>query len=383
MLNRVKVLYVFYEPSHSGQATHVLSLVKHLNKQKHDITVICPRGDEITQTELRTIGVHVLPWQMSKLNNLQPALSLMRLCREERFAIVHVHGLEAGLWARVAARAAGMPVVIYTPHTIDVRNRWLQRLYPYLERGLSFFTDMIISVNETDRTRLIQRRMVSPDKVVTIYNGIDPARFELKGSQDEYKQRLGVDPRKPLVLQMGRLREQKAPRHFLLAADKALKEIPDVQFALLGEGPLEPELRRLALELGIAPNVHFLGWREDVPETLAAADVSVLTSLWEGLPYSVLESMAAGKPVVATSVNGSRELVVDSETGFLVPPRDPQAVAEKVIALLRDPELAAKMGKSGRRRVEERFSVQAMVQKTEALYQSLLDAKLRSRREVD
>ena len=383
MLNRVKVLYVFYEPSHSGQATHVLSLVKHLDRERYNITVICPHGDEITQAELRTLGVRVLPWQMNKLKNLRPALSLIRLCEAERFTVVHVHSMEAGLWARMAAKAAGVPVVIYTPQNIDVRSKWLQRLYPFVEKALSSCTDMTISVNEADRTRLIQRRMAHPDKVVTIYNGIDPARFELKGSQDEYKQRLGVNRHKPLVLQMGRLKEQKAPHDFLLAAARILPETPDAQFALLGEGPLETDLRRLALELGIAPNVHFLGWREDVPETLAAADVSVLTSLWEGLPYSVLESMAAGKPVVATSVHGSRELVVDSETGFLVPPRDPQAVAEKVITLLRDPGLAAKMGKSGRRRVEERFSVQAMVQKTEALYQSLLDAKLRSRREAD
>jgi glycosyltransferase involved in cell wall biosynthesis len=380
MQGPVKLLYVFYEPSHSGQATHVISLAKHLGG--YDITVICPREDEITQAELRESGVRVLPWQMHKLKNLRPTLALMHLCKTERFAIMHVHSVEAGLWARVAAKVAGAPVVIYTPHNIDVRNRWLQWLYPYLERVLSFFTDMIISVNETDRIRLIQRRMARPEKVITIYYGIDPGRFTLEGSQDEYKQRLGVDPRKPLVLQMGRLREQKAPQYFLQAAAEVLREIPDVEFALLGEGPLEPELRRLAFELGIASNVHFLGWREDVPEVLAATDISVLTSLWEGLPYSVLESMAAGKPVVATSVNGTTELVVNSETGFLVPPRSPHAVAEKVITLLRDPELAATMGELGRRRVEEHFSVQAMIRKAEAVYQSLLDAKLFSWRKA-
>ena len=151
-----------------------------------------------------------------------------------------------------------------------------------------------------------------------------------------------------------------------------LEEWPESTFLLVGEGPLAGEMHLYTERLGIASNVRFLGWRDDVPAILAAMDICVLASLWEGLPYTLLEAMAAGKPMVATSVGGSREIVVDGETGLLVPPRNPSALARGIMRLLADQALAAEMGRRGRERVHDVFSIEAMLRKTEEVYEKLL-----------
>jgi len=187
---------------------------------------------------------------------------------------------------------------------------------------------------------------------------------------------LGVaHARAPVVGMVGRLARQKAPGDFLRAAALVAREFPAATFLVVGDGPLRATLEGLARELGIADRVRFLGFRDEVPVVLAALDVFALSSLWEGLPLTILEAMAAGKPVVATSVNGVAEVVQHGRTGWLVSPQQVEQLAAHIVTLLRDPGIARSMGEAGRRRVRERFSIERTVAELSDLYQDLYEAK--------
>jgi glycosyltransferase involved in cell wall biosynthesis len=172
-------------------------------------------------------------------------------------------------------------------------------------------------------------------------------------------------------MQMARLSAQKDPLAFVEGAARVVRKCPEAQFALVGEGPLREEVAARVTERGLRDHVHLLGWHAEGYRLLAAGDVVSLTSRWEGAPYSLLEAMAWSRPVVATAVNGCPEIVVDGETGYLVPPGDTAAWAGRVVELLRDPAKAAEMGRQGRRRVEEHFSLRDMAARLERLYEQV------------
>jgi glycosyltransferase involved in cell wall biosynthesis len=172
-------------------------------------------------------------------------------------------------------------------------------------------------------------------------------------------------------MQMGRLRAQKNPLAFVEGAAEVARQCPDAQFTLVGDGPLRDEVTARIRQLGLEGSVRWLGWHAHGYRLLAAADITTLTSLWEGTPFTLLEAMAWSRPVVATAVNGCPEIVVEGITGFLVPPGDPAAWARRVIELLHSPTQARTMGQQGRKRLEERFTVQHMIAQLETQYRDL------------
>jgi glycosyltransferase involved in cell wall biosynthesis len=252
----------------------------------------------------------------------------------------------------------------------------LQRPYFWLERLLARWTDVVISVNEADRQRLIGRRVAAAEKVITVYCGIDVARFRSASSRATSARRvLGVPDGVPLVVQIGRLHVQKGPTFFVEAAQLVLQQHPQVYFALVGEGPLQDALSAQIAALGIADRVSLAGWHSDAAGIMAAADVLVLASLWEGLPLTLLESMAVGCPVVVTDVNGCREAVMDDVNGLLVPSRDVPALAAAIERVLGDRALAARLVKAGRKTVEERFSLSAAATAVHDVYAQVLTGR--------
>lgn len=364
----MQVLLIYYEPVPAGQTTHVLALASGLDRSKFCPTIVLPTALQPSIAAFQRVGVRVVPLPLRKLMwPLQAVAALARLIRQEGFDIVHVHSQEAGLLARVVARMAGARRIIYTPQTIDIRQvRW-HWLYVLVERALAHLTDTVISVSEFDRERLIGWGL-APYKVVTIPNGIDPNAFETPADVGRLRQELGVDEERPLVMQVGGLRAQKAPLAFVEGASRVARECPNVQFVLIGEGPLTEKVRARVLELGLERHVRLTGWREGAYRLMPAANIVTLTSQWEGMPHVLLEAMACSRPVVATAVNGCPEIVVDGVTGFLVPAGDPAAWARRVVDLLNDPVTADAMGRRGRERVEERFSLRRMIAQIERLY---------------
>lgn len=367
----IKILLVYYEPSQSGQTSHVLSLVKGLDRRKYQLTVVLPEHLEKTAEMFRQFGVQVWPLPMRKIRwSLQAIVRLMRLLRQGDFDIVHVHSQEASLMTRILARAAGMRKVVYTPQTIDIRQEKWRGLYILVERFLARWTAKIVSVNERDRGRLISWK-IPAEKVATIPNGIDLEAFHSPASLDSFRDRLGICPGDPLIMQVGRLSPQKDPLAFVAGAPAILRKYPQAQFVMIGDGPLKDAVLAQAQEYGVQSRVHVTGWLEDAFRFMPAASVVTLTSRWEGTPYSLLEAMAWGKPVVATDVNGCAEVVMNRETGFLVPVGDSAQWAERVIDLLDEPELAQEMGRCGREYVEKNFSMREMIAKIERLYSLL------------
>lgn len=356
----LRLLLVYYEPNPSGQTEHILTLVERLDRQRFEVTVVLPDLLEGQVSRFASTGAQVVTLPIRKIFWQPKAVAgLWRIIRQGRYDIVHVHSQEAGMVARPLARLAGAKALFYTPHTINIRRQGWLGVYRLGERLLAAITDRIVSVNEADRQSMIARGIPS-HKVVTVYNGVDLDRF--------------IDPQNlteagvPIVMQVGRLSEQKAPLNFIEGARLVLQKRPDVRFILVGDGPLLDQVQAEIKRYDLQKRVIATGAKADAFRLIQTADIVTLTSLWEGSPYSLLEAMAWSKPVVATAVNGCPELVQDGKTGYLVPSGQPQAWAERVLRLLEDPQSARLMGEQGRRRLEAYFTLPEMVTRISALY---------------
>lgn len=285
------------------------------------------------------------------------------MLREERCAVFHAHLPWTLRCTRgiVAARIARIPAIVASQQLYQLPHERGPRAKQAL---VSRFVDRYIAVSSAMGEEL--RSVVAhPDRVAVIHNTIEPKRFE--SAAGDVRATLD-DGGRSIVLTLARLDFQKGLETLIEAA--AL--VPDVLFLIAGDGPERARLEAEAEALGVAERVRFLGRREDVPELLAACDVFVLPSLFEGLPVSVLEAMAAGRPVVATSVPGTAEAVADGETGILVSPSDPELLARAIRQVTADPAMARRMGDAGRTRVRRLFSADEMGRKLDSLYQELL-----------
>jgi glycosyltransferase involved in cell wall biosynthesis len=244
-----------------------------------------------------------------------------------------------------------------------LRRRILQRL-------LSLRTNKLYAVADYLREYYINIVGVPASRISTIYNGVDVETYAPwdKNAGREERLKLGVPADEILVGSVGTLYWVKDPENFLTAAALVLQQREDVSFLWVGGGPLKETLQARARELGIEGKIHFLGWRDDVSNILAALDVFVLPSLIEGFSYSILEAMASGLPVVATDVGGNSELVQNNQTGFLVPPRKQELLADALLKLISQKSLRIDLGRKARQRVEEKFNLQNMVQRYQQMY---------------
>jgi glycosyltransferase involved in cell wall biosynthesis len=252
-----------------------------------------------------------------------------------------------GRWA--TRRCARTPKVVHTLHGIHYlhyRNFVLKYLYIYLEKYLSRFTDAVIFVSDADRERGRRFHLIPEDKIVLIKNGINFDVFDSEVSKKEGREKLGIDSSVPVVGSVARLHRQKGLPYLFQAAKKIKESMPETAVWIVGGGSLKTKLQELGKRLDLEDTVHLLGERKDVAQLLSRFDVFVLPSLWEGLPYSLLEAAALAKPVVATDINGVREIVQNGKTGLLVPAKDPEQLAQAIVRLLQEREYAATLGQN-------------------------------------
>jgi len=290
----------------------------------------------------------------------------------ERFSLIHTHDYKANILGGIAAKLAGVKSVA-TVH-LHTETTYRLRLYKIVDLLALRFFPRVIAVSENLRRYLIAAGL-SPEKVVTVHNAIDLEAFISSvslHSDKELRDRLGLGSDQPVVSIIGRLTSQKGHRYFLESAKCILEVLPETRFLIVGDGPLREDLEGLSLSLGIAQAVRFLGYRQDVATLMSISDVIVMPSLREGLPYVLLEALALARPVVGTPVGGIPEVVKHRETGFLVPPKDSESLAEAVIRMLRNPEEAARLGERGRQLVSREFNVERMVRKTAEVYTGVL-----------
>jgi glycosyltransferase involved in cell wall biosynthesis len=298
------------------------------------------------------------------------AATVRHFVRELRAAqpsIFHAH-LNWPLGCRHGIMAAGLCRVPAIVATSQLYSSILGVRFPWLKQRLqAAAVDRYIAVSNEVKARLCGDLGVSESKVRVVRNGIRLAQFNLPPDA-ALRATLTQGGERPIVLTAARLHSQKGHVYLLEAA----AHVPDALFVLAGEGPERATLERQAQQLGIQGRVRFLGHRQGIPQLLASCDVFVLPSLYEGLPLCVLEAMAAGKPVVATAVGGTDEVVIDGETGLLVPPGNPVALATAIRSLLSDRKLAARLAQAGRARVTEKFSSDTMVSGISRVYEEAL-----------
>jgi glycosyltransferase involved in cell wall biosynthesis len=318
---------------------------------------------------LDDLGIPWLPVEAMPegLAGAQRTPGLTRLLRRLQPDVFHAHlswPIDAK-FALAAARFARVPAIVATAHLfVDLPMGRSRRAQQWMvSRGVGGY--IAVSHHVAERVRAV---MPWPsERIEVIPNGIDVTAFRHDRAEDLRREVAGDDPR-PLVLTVGRLDEQKGHACLLEAA----RLVPDAQFALAGDGPLDDLLRDRAARLGVADRIRFLGRREDIAALLACADLFVLPSRYEGLPLAVLEAMAAAVPVVATDVGGTSEAVVDGATGLLVPADDPRALAAAVRRALDDPAGAHRLGAAGRDRARREFTAAVMARRTETIYRRLL-----------
>ena len=368
-MSRIKVLEMIDQPFLGGGQITLLSLAKGLDKDKFEILTASGGGGPLVD-ELGKLGVPHISIDIRKSSGPGAVVRIAAALGRVGIDVLHTHGGVAGLYGRLAAKKAGIPAVVHTLHGIHYlhyRNPLLKWAFIVLERRLSRSTDAVIFVSQADLRKGMKLRLAPAGKARLIRNGIDPAGMIPGFDRAAKKIELGSAGR-PLIVAVSRLHRQKGLKYLLRAVPLIREEIPAVKVVIAGGGPLESKLASAVRRLRIGESAALLGERKDAREVLAAADVFVLPSLWEGLPYVLVEAAALGKPIVATDIDGVREVVRSGETGVLVQPRDPGGLAAALILLLRDRDLAGQLGERARRDIPSAFALERMVRETEALY---------------
>ena len=360
-------------------------LASNLNSDRYRVIVCCLYSLGELGERLREQGIPVLVLNArSSANplylpqNLDTIRRLQRLLRRERVQIVQTHEFFSGTLGRVAARLSGVPVTILMLHNKD---RWKRTPHVLIDRLLARWTDVIVANSHSVKEFTVRYEKLRADKFVVIHNGIDMNRFTCYPNQGLNKRaELGFEPDTPMLTIVGRLTAQKGHRYLMDALPVIRDRFPDLRLLIVGDdSPHDVSTKEMIFQqvqaLGLTDNVIFLGQRRDVPDILCATDLFVLPSLWEGFGLAVAEAMAAGKPVVASRVDGIPEVVEDGVTGILVPPQDPGALARAILFLLGNKQRAEAMGQAGRERIERCFTLNRMVSQWDELYQHLARKK--------
>jgi glycosyltransferase involved in cell wall biosynthesis len=353
----------------AGAEEHILTLLQGLDRKLFRLTLACPQVlAEKLLPDLPT-DVELVPVYLDRLTHVGSALRLAQVIRRRQVDILHSHMFRASLFASPVGWLCRVPVIIETSHGREAwRHGWLKGHF-VVDRWAGRFVDYYIAVSEANARYLTEQKRLPARKVFVIWNGIDLARFKPTHlAPHGIKRSIGFDESDPLLLVVGRLEPQKGHHVLLDALPCVLREFPGARLVCIGDGALRGELEGKVRSLGLEASVRFLGYQSNVPDWLGAADVSVLPSFWEGLPITAIECLAAGKPMVATSVDGTPEVVVNEETGLTVPPGNAGLLAAAVCRLLREPELRRRFGAAGRRWVEEEFSIERQIFKTQELY---------------
>lgn len=380
----IKVLEIL-EATVGGTRRHLISLVEGIDKASFHLELAAPasRQGSIDDTgfiqDVNELGLtlHVVDMkrQISFVSDIKALLRLFFLIRREKYHLVHVHSSKAGFLGRIAAWLNGVPV-IYTPnglYFLDSNQTLKRAFYLGLEHIAGWITNKVIAVSVSEMQELSIHKVVPESKIAIIPNAISIEQMSIRNSALEVKKALDIPDSSFVVGTVSRHIPQKDPLALIQIFAGIHQLLPEVFFIWCGEGDMRSEVEHLAEKLGVIDNVRFLGYRTDVIDIMNTFDVFVLCSVFEGLPYTLLEAMALGKAVVVTSVVGSRDVVVDSKSGLLVEPGDNKIVhmVQAIASLLNDEAKRQAFGYYGLELVKSKYSLKEMITKTEALYYAL------------
>ncbi len=367
----VKIVHVLtHEQVTRGGAIQAMLLARMQLEQGHDVRVVCNhRPDVPLHSSFARWAGDVLPLHPYRMKGFGEMRRFRRFLREHRPDVIHCHRNTALEFAWLSTLLwPGAPVIVSQRGTT---REFQSRFIAFIHRSRR--VRRVIAVAEAVKDVLVSERM-DPGRVRVVYGSCDLDRFDpdrVRGGS--LRADLGIPAGRRIVVQVGELNQKKAPDDFVRAAAAVLKRRDDCDFVLVGEGKLEKRCRRVRAELGVEEHVHLAGYRTDVPEVYASADVATCTSVEnEGLTGAVREALAMARPVVATRVSGNPEVVRDGESGLLVPPSDPRATADAIERLLDDRDLAESFGRRGREIVLELMHPNVRRERTEAVYREAI-----------
>jgi len=361
----LKILLVIYKLEVGGAERVVVSLAQGLTQLGHECLVCCFKGGPL-EAALEHSGIRVINLSRRGWWDVSAFLKLVRLMKAERVSVVHTHSFTANLWGRLAGLCSGVPVLVTTEHTLATGKSVFQRV---ADKALAGVTDWIIAVSGAVKDSVVSTEGIPQERIITVYNGIaidSPSISEEVRSG--IRKALGIQDNQKVVVAVGRLEPPKGHYYLVKAAYIVCNLLRNVQFVIVGDGSLMNDLVRYVRELGLSDNVIFAGERSDVPAILQVCDLAVLSSVREGFSITLLEYMASGRCIIATDVGGAREALIHDESGLIVQPRNPMALAEAILQLLKDETAAKAMGQKAKERCFDRFTTARMVEDTARLY---------------
>jgi glycosyltransferase involved in cell wall biosynthesis len=380
----IRVLHIHTMPIISGSGINTFLSMRGMDKRLYDAELLCaPGGPLIDLVRSWNMKVRTLKSLVQPLNPIKDLLALTNITfflKRNPYHIVHTHNSKAGFLGRLAAKLAGIPVIVHTVHGFafhDEEPSWRRMLFKTLERMASRWCDKMIFISQPLIDWGLRERVASEKKTVKIYSGIELERFSPASDKikESVRKKWGIGRHEAVIGIVSKLWEGKG-HHTLIEAFKMIRsEINNARLVVVGEGYLYDRLVQYANNLGLKDSVLFTGFQADVSEIITTFDVAVLPSFFEGMGRVLLEAMAMEKPVVASRVGGIPDLVEHGVNGFLVTPGDVEELAEAIVKTLADKGLAEKMGRAGRKKISAKYSADHMVGSIEKLYRDLLATK--------
>jgi len=395
-VENIKVLHIITRFDKGGSAQNTYLSLLGLRKKNYQLSLVSGlslesemKYEEIKAKEkdiqiLKSEGIKFTqcPFLLRRINiikDLKAFFDIWRIIKKYNPLIVHTHSSKAGLMGRLAAKLAGTPIIVHTPHGhvfFGYFGPLKTKLFIILEKLASRITDKIVALTNREKKDHILFKIAEEDKFSVIYSGIELNILKESSSEEKQniKKELGIPENSLIVGTAGRLVPVKGPEFLVKASKYIISKYPDTYFLFTGDGPLEQDLKRKALEMGISDNIIFSGWRDDLAKIISIYDIFVLPSLNEGMGRVLVEAMALGKSIVASNVGGIPDLVTHGKNGFLVPPKNPKELAKYIQVLLEDKDKREKMGLAGKE-MAYNFTSERMVEKIANLYKKLLTQK--------
>lgn len=371
-------------------AAFVVPLIDALQADGYCVESACADGPKAEALRLMGYTVHRVAFcrRVLSFSHVGALAELVSLMRRNRYDVIHVHTPIASVLGRIGARLAGVPIVVYTAHGFYFHDRLARaprRVLIWIERLLCRrFTDFLFTVSCEDRDTAIRERIMPAESMHCLGSvGVNLSRFSGPFAIDSIRREFGLEPEERVICFVGRVVKEKGILDLACAMAQVKKAVHNAKLLVVGDTlpsdrtrGTSRKLKDLLKRAGLENAVVFAGYREDIPAILSICDLLVLPSHREGMPVTVLEAMAAARPIVATNIRGCREEVVDGVTGLLVPPGDPKALADAITSILADPERAKEMGEEGQRRVEAEFRQERVIAEQVAVYNRLVRKKL-------
>ncbi|MCK4533010.1 glycosyltransferase family 4 protein [bacterium] len=381
MRKKIKIAHIITKMELGGAQQNTLYTLKHLNREKFETILICGKGGMLAQETFLSLTnrVFFIGELIRKINPFFDFMALIKiwyLLKKEKIDLVHTHSSKAGILGRWAAKLAGVPYIVHTFHGFGFNDyqKWPVRwLFIGIERITAFITTKLIVVSGENTKKAMANKIGEKNQYLVIHSGIKVKELSFNPIiKKEKRKEFGFNDEDFVVGMIACFKPQKDPLSFILLAHKVSACLPQVKFLLVGDGLLRPSIEKLIYKLNLQEKIQLPGWRRDIPQLIQSFDIMVLTSLWEGLPRVFPEAMVLGIPVVATEVDGAGEVIKDGINGFLVPPKDMEAMAKKVIYLFKNGAKRRQMGMQAKAMLPSAFDIDEMVKEIEMLYDNVV-----------